>query len=253
MPVLATEAIVLHSFRYLESSRILRLVTRDAGVLSVIARGARRARSAVGGGVDLFAQGTAQLILKDGRDLHTLSAFDVARPRRLLGSDLARFTGAAVLAELVLRVGHGSDSAELFDTLALAFDQIATVPAEQADEAALSGAWLLVRQLGFAPVLDACSACRAVIPPGDRCVFSARAGGVLCARCAPQHAPGRALPGEARASIAEWSTGAHVWPLPVREARAHQRVLREFLDEHLGDGRPWRAFEAWEHGGWEDT
>ena len=32
MALLATDAIVLHSFDYLESSRILRLVTREAGV-----------------------------------------------------------------------------------------------------------------------------------------------------------------------------------------------------------------------------
>jgi DNA repair protein RecO (recombination protein O) len=34
------------------------------------------------------------------------------------------------------------------------------------------------------------------------------------------------------------------------EARAHQRLLREFLREHLTDGRPLRAFEAWEGEQW---
>jgi DNA repair protein RecO (recombination protein O) len=34
------------------------------------------------------------------------------------------------------------------------------------------------------------------------------------------------------------------------EARAHQRLLREFLREHLTDGRPLRAFEAWEGERW---
>ena len=28
--------------------------------------------------------------------------------------------------------------------------------------------------------------------------------------------------------------------------RAHQRLLREFLEEHVGDGRALRAFIAWE-------
>jgi len=41
MALLTTDAIVLHGFDYLESSRILKLVTRDAGVRSVLARGAR--------------------------------------------------------------------------------------------------------------------------------------------------------------------------------------------------------------------
>jgi DNA repair protein RecO (recombination protein O) len=32
--------------------------------------------------------------------------------------------------------------------------------------------------------------------------------------------------------------------------RAHQRLLREFLREHLTDGRPLRAFETWEGSRW---
>ena len=32
----------------------------------------------------------------------------------------------------------------------------------------------------------------------------------------------------------------------ARVARAHQRLLREFLEEHLADGRALRAFAAWE-------
>ena len=57
MPLVETDAIVLHAFDYSETSRILRLATRDAGVQSVLARGARRYRSKVGTAVDLFAQG----------------------------------------------------------------------------------------------------------------------------------------------------------------------------------------------------
>ena len=77
MALLATEAIVLHSFDYLESSRILRIVTRDAGVRSVLAKGARRSSRRFGSALDLFAQGSAQLYAKPGRDLDTLSGFDV--------------------------------------------------------------------------------------------------------------------------------------------------------------------------------
>ena len=41
MSLVVTDAIVLHAFDYLESSRILKLATREAGVRSVLARGAR--------------------------------------------------------------------------------------------------------------------------------------------------------------------------------------------------------------------
>src|SRR5438270_13801530 len=99
MALLATEPIVLHAFDYLESSRILRLVTRDGGVRSALAKGARRASRRFGSAVDLFAQGSAQLYTKPGRDLDTLSAFDVTASRSGLANDLGRFAGAAALAE----------------------------------------------------------------------------------------------------------------------------------------------------------
>src|SRR5947208_2219573 len=82
MTLVVTEAIVLHAFDYLESSRILKLVTRDAGVRSVLARGAKRSRKRFGTALDLYAEGTAELRMKTGRDLDTLSSFDVPRAGR---------------------------------------------------------------------------------------------------------------------------------------------------------------------------
>ena len=78
MPLLATDAIVLHAFDYLESSRILRLVTREAGVRSALARGARRSRRRFGSALDLFAQGSARALRRSRAATSTRSArFDV--------------------------------------------------------------------------------------------------------------------------------------------------------------------------------
>ena len=84
MPLVSTDAIILHAFDYLESSRILRMLTRDAGVRSVVAKGLRKSARRFGGGVDLFARGTAHLYTKPGRDLDTLAGFDDLRVRMSL-------------------------------------------------------------------------------------------------------------------------------------------------------------------------
>jgi DNA repair protein RecO (recombination protein O) len=249
--LLSTDAIVLHAFDYSETSRILRLATREAGVQSVIAKGARRPRSRYGSALDLFAQGTAQLYLKEGRDLQTLSAFDVTRARPAIGAELGRFASASAVAELVLRFAATNEAhASLFDALADALDSIAAADAAHASEAGLAGAWRLVAQLGFAPTVDVCGACHAAIEAIQELPFSHVAGGVLCASCARQYPGGRTLPAAARASIAAWSNARRVEALGPREARAHQRLLREFLQQHLTDGRVLRAFDAWEHGEW---
>lgn len=248
MPLLATDAIVLHSFDYLESSRILRLATREAGVQSVLAKGARRSARRFGSALDLFCVGDAQLWMKPGRDLHTLSGFDVTRARPELAEDLGRFTGASALAELVLRFGGAETHAGLYDALLDALDAIGAATAERAADVTLAGAWRLVSELGFGPSLDACSSCHAPLAPDEAVRFSHPAGGALCQECARLTPAGRALPPEARAALRSWSVGEAA-PLDEASARAHQRLLREFLREHLADDRPLRAFEAWERSG----
>jgi DNA repair protein RecO (recombination protein O) len=256
MPLVETEAIVLHAFDYSETSRILRIATRDAGVQSVLARGARRSKSRFGSAVDLFAQGHAELHLREGRDLQTLSAFDVTRARAAIADDLGRFTGASMVAEIMLRFGAADDShSALFDALSASLDRIERAAAERASEAGLAGAWRLLAELGFAPSLPDCSSCHTPLDPAAVVAFHHSLGGALCASCAARHPGGRALPPDERARIAAWCVGddASTRVLSAKEAQAHQRLLREFLEYHLSDDRSLRAFAAWEHGHWGDA
>ena len=82
-------------------------------------------------------------------------------------------------------------------------------------------------------------------------LFSQSAGGAVCERCASLARVGRKLPGSARLRLAAWaSTTEDGESLSDADARAHQRLLREFVIEHLSDGRPLKAFETWEAGTW---
>ena len=250
MPLMATDAIVLHVFDYSETSRILRLATRELGVQSVLARGAWRSRTRFGTALDIFAGGVAQLYLKEGRDLQTLSAFDITSSRDALGADLVCFTSSSALAELVLRFATDDTHPALFETFAAALDTVTAAEPARAREAGLAGAWRLVAELGFAPALSACSTCHAPVDPVDELRFNHEAGGILCRACARLYPAGRTLPSSARACVSAWMSADRVAPLDDREMRAHQRLLREFLQHHLADGRTLRAFDAWERGGW---
>lgn len=245
MTLVVTDAIVLHAFDYLESSRILRLVTREAGVRSVLARGARSSRKRFGAALDLYAQGSAELHIKVGRELDTLSAFDVTRARPQLAAQLDRFTGASAIAELTLRCARDAADPGLFDAVHVALDEISVAAPGRARDVTLAGAWRVLLELGFAPTVDNCAECHAVVDAEVPAMFSHPAGGVLCGRCAHLRS-GRTLPAEARSALRDWLSGlAH--PLAdAQDARAHQRLLREFLREHLADDRPMRAFDAWE-------
>ena len=250
MALLATEAIVLHVFDYLESSRILRIVTREAGVRSVLAKGARRSSRRFGSALDLFAQGSAQLYAKPGRDLDTLSGFDVTQARAELAGDLGRFTGASAVAELTLRFGRDAADPALFDAVAAALDALAGASHEETLATTLASAWHIVAELGFGPALDVCAECHVTLDEHATVMFSHPSGGALCARCGRLAPAGRVIPPEARAALREFLAGRRMPRLDEASGRAHQRLLREFLTEHLTDGRPLRAMELREESRW---
>ena len=253
MPLVSTDAIVLHAFDYLESSRILRLLTRDAGMRSAVAKGMRKSARRFGGSADLFARGTAHLYTREGRDLDTLGGFEDVRVRLELATDLSRFTGASVIAELVLRFAQAAAADEgLFDVVVDALDRLADARGAAAVEAVLGGAWRIVGELGFAPSVDVCSDCHAPLAIDEPVLFSHPAGGALCLRCG-RMARGRVLPPAARAALSAWLRGEIVGIGSEGELRAHQRLLREFLEEHLTDGRPLRAYAAWETERWPEV
>jgi len=250
MSVLVSDAIVLHSFDYLESSRILRIVTRDAGVRSVLARGARRSKARFGSALDLYAQGTAELHVKPGRELDTLGSFEVTRARPQLALQLARFTGASAIAELTLRFVRDAADPSLFDAIVSAFDEIASSPPERTRDITLAGAWRILAEFGVAPTVDVCADCQSPIDPKEAVMFSHPSGGALCNRCSRLARSGRTLPPDARNALRQWLSGEPFALHGPQDVRAHQRLLREFLREHLADERPMRAFEVWERDEW---
>lgn len=246
MSLVVTDAIVLHAFDYLESSRILKIVTREAGVRSVLARGARRSKKRFGSALDLYAQGSAELQMKAGRDLDTLSGFDVVRARPQLAAQMSRFAGASAIAELTLRFAREAADPGLFDAVEAALDAIGDAPPERARDVTLGGAWSILRELGVAPTVDNCAECHEPVGRDARAIFSHPAGGTLCERCGHLARSGRGIPPGARDALRDWLSGV---PHPLadpQEARAHQRLLREFLREHLSEDRPLTAFQVWE-------
>jgi DNA repair protein RecO (recombination protein O) len=252
MDSLQTDAIVLHAFDYLETSRIVRLLTRDAGVVSVLARGARRSRARYGSGLDLYAEGVAVVSMKPSRDLHNLNSLEIARSRSGIANDIGRFAAAAVISELIMRFVGEESGTYLFDVASHLFDELAEADSSQTIQIAVAGAWRLIAALGLSPALDVCASCHSEIPAESDALFSHRAGGVLCAKCGSLVAGVRRLPASARAAINNWLEAERTIQLSDLEQRAHQRLLREFVQEHLGEDRPLRAFHAWERERWAE-
>lgn len=259
MTLLATPAIVLRTYRYSETSKVVRLATRELGVQSAMAKGALRPRSAFGAGLELLSEGVAQLYHRDSRELQTLAAFDVIALRRELATGLDRFAGATTLAELMLRMAPPAPLLSAYDTLVAGLEGLATAPADAVEAAAIRALWRLLGVLGFEPSLTACARDGTGIEAGDGAVvtFSAVDGGALCARCAAAGAPAgaRRLPPPAFRDLLALNDPAAALPvLDTAHAAAHRRLVARFTRHHLGeDGAPspsLPALEFWERRAW---
>jgi DNA repair protein RecO (recombination protein O) len=251
MPLVTTPAVVLQTYRYSETSKVVRLATRDLGVQSAIAKGVLRPRSRFGAGLEFLGEGEAQLYFRDGRELHTLAAFDVTNLRRGLAGDIARFAGAAALAEVMLKMAPPAPLALAYDTLIAGLDHLASAPAEVVDATAVRALWLLVATLGFEPSLHACA--RDGVPVAadhaQPIAFSAAEGGVLCAGCAPSPAPTRLKPDDYRDLIALNDPAAPLPLLDAPHAAAHRRLVARFIRHHL-DAASLCAVDLWERSAW---
>ncbi|MGD2218075.1 MAG: DNA repair protein RecO [Gemmatimonadales bacterium] len=240
MALVTTEATILKTYEYSETSKILRLFTRDAGLCSVIAKGARRPKSRFGGLLEPFTDGIATFYAKEGRELHTLSGFDLRRERQTLGGQLVRFAGAGLLTEIVLRFAPSAADERLFVQLRRGLDRLVEEKGD-VERAILEETWRLIEHLGFAPSIDFCSVCSAPPPTDQQTHFDLANGGIVCARCQPQ-VKDRDLrvlaPGE-QAELAELlSGGISRRQGRVDSGRAQRHLLRDFIAHHLAEGRP---------------
>src|SRR2546428_4506732 len=105
MALVTTSAVVLRTYPYSETSKIVRLATRDLGVQSAIAKGVLRPKSRFAAGLELLSEGTAQLYHPETRGLQTLAAFDPLGLRRGLAPDVRPFPGATAPAQLMAQTG----------------------------------------------------------------------------------------------------------------------------------------------------
>ncbi len=232
MPLVTTDAIILQAFPYSDTSKILRLLTRTHGVRSAIARGALRPRSRYGGVLEPFTKGTATFYLKEGRDLHSLSGFELIRPRQELGRDLLRFGAASLLAEILIRTASETPDPALYDRADRAFALLAESPQDALPGVALACLWALVGELGFAPALDTCLVCGRDVEGDEAVFFDHAAGGIHCGQCGGGGA-GRLIPAPARLALLSYGAGEAV--APGDSAPAHWQLLIRFLGFHLAD------------------
>jgi DNA repair protein RecO (recombination protein O) len=252
MPLVTTPALILHVMPYGDTSKIVRLLTRDLGLQSAMARGARRPRSATGPRLDLFAFGTAGLRVREHRELSPLTGFEIAEAHAALAHDVGRFSAASALAELALKCAPAEAHPQVFDAVAGGLRALAEAAEQDVGAVALAACWAVVVALGFSPALDRCAVCGTPVDGATH--FSPALGGTLC----PAHRSGAGsvakLTAKDREALVALVGGLLPEPaLDARHAAAHRRLLLAFIRHHLAEDRPLPAMAFWDREAWTGT
>lgn len=240
------EAIVLTTLRYSETSKIVRLATRELGVQSAIAKGALRPRSRFATALQPLSEGRGLLVLSRSSDLHTLTAFELTHVPSGLAAALERYTAASALAELMLRFAPAAPHHEAYELLGSALLHLERAPRDRAGALGLRWLWRMVAILGFEPALDSCVVDGSPIPGEGQLAFSVLEGGALCPDCARRIAASF-LPPTDRADLAALLDDRAAIPvLDALHEAAHRRLLGRYVRAQLGGDAPLPALDFWQ-------
>jgi DNA repair protein RecO (recombination protein O) len=178
-----TKAIILDRYYFREyDSRIL-AYSAEYGLLELIARGTRRARSKLA--AHLEPMSLSELMVVSGRQYDYVGSARVSEAFSCLKSDYSRllFAGRALrLAKRLLQ--RGQADREVF-ALLISFFRIINSQEQseaEAERTALAFAIGLVSALGYSPETASCLQCGRGL--GARSSFDCANGGALCADCA---------------------------------------------------------------------
>lgn len=177
-----TQAIVLRTIEFSETSLVVTLFTEDFGKIGALAKGARRPKGPFEGALDLLAMVRIVFLRKSSEALDLLTEAKLVRRFRAGQRDLSRLYAGYYVAELLSELtDNGDPHPELFavaDETLRALDADGPVP-----QAVLRFELATLRLLGHAPSLAECVGCGKQVEVEGRVPFGLTAGGVLCADC----------------------------------------------------------------------
>ncbi len=109
MAILKSDGIVLKSIPYGESSKIVTILTRDHGKVTMLARGARDTRSKFGGSLELFNLISMIYYEKESREIQYLSEVSIIEHFFEIRNQAERLMAAISVLEIANRSVHGNE------------------------------------------------------------------------------------------------------------------------------------------------
>ena len=173
----AIEGIVIGEKDYGDTSKILTILTKKYGIITVISKGCKNIKSPLRSVSSKLIYGNFHMKYKENK-MSTLQTVDVIDRFKNLCTDLKSISYASLLIELSSQVAKQNNSDNIYDILISSLKKID----EGYDAMIISDIASLkyLEYLGVMPMIDCCSICGST--KGIQ-TLSSDAGGYVCTKC----------------------------------------------------------------------
>lgn len=233
--ILKTEAIVLKTFDFRETSRIATFFSKDYGKVKGILKGIRKDSKKFGSNIDTFSINDIVYYQHRNSDLHLISQCDLRNYFFPIREDLKRSLAASYMLELVNSIMPTEErNPEVYQLMLEYLQSLSDVT--DIDKLVYIFQVKILSLSGFKPHLDSCLKCDKKI--AGRAKFSTHLGGLVCLECPlSDHAATVLSPGTV-ASILHveknnWNNSLRLGFSPSLKKEL-KYILNNFLIFHLG-------------------
>ena len=174
--LLEVEGFILSETPYGETSKIINVLTKEKGLIGIMAKGAKSMKSSLRASTQVFTYGVFSIYFKDGK-LSTLANVDIINPLKNIRSDLTKISYLTYISELTSQVIKQTNE-DIFDI----FINIVLKMEDNLDPVILTNILELkyLPLLGVGLNLDSCIKC------GNKTnivTIDASYGGLICKDC----------------------------------------------------------------------
>jgi len=171
------EGIIINVRSYGETSKIVNVLTKEHGIIGLMAKGAKTMKSDLRSVTDKLTYGYFHIYYKENK-LSNLTSVDVIKPFKNIKSDIEKISYASFLLELAEQVYKQNQSNRVYELLIEGISKID----EGFDPMIITNILELkyLYYLGVMPVIDACSICGGT---ASIATLSSARGGYVCRNC----------------------------------------------------------------------
>ena len=157
--IVSTDAVVLRSMKYGDTSKIVTFYSEKFGKIKAVAKGARGSKSKYGASLEPMTHSSIIFYMKEQRDLHLLSKCEIAQQFLSLNREGDKMSAGLAVVELTNMVMHDEEeNGQLFRLLVEALRSIDRA-AKNFTNIFIAFELRLFEILGYGLILDHCTRC----------------------------------------------------------------------------------------------